>query len=187
MEAASSSGNMKKKQKKTQVIYSTKNTTKEKDKEAYDPRTPYVLNLEVIKNNLNFPTCVRVLAGHLQAYPFFTAGKFFEYISTEQLLQLQKIFSSLNTKVDAGTQLFVLESKEQEDDLYTASILAFLLAFGEGEAVLDATKLLPALQNLQAIIDFEVLASKGRAIVHRQNYSVLDDQKVIGYIKKDKD
>ena len=117
------------------MIYSTKNMTKEK--ESY---TPYVLNLEVIKNNLNFPTCVRVLAGHLQMYPFFTAGKFFEYISTEQLLQLQKIFSSLNAKVDTGTQLFVLESKEQEDNLYTASILAFLLAFGEGEAVLDATK-----------------------------------------------
>ena len=186
MEAASTSGNMKKKH-STQVIYSTKNMTKEKDKEAYDPCTPYVLNLEVIKNNLNFPTCIRVLAGHFQQYPFFTAGKFFEYISTEQLLHLQKIFSSLNTKVDSGTQLFVLESKEQEDDLYTASILAFLLAFGEGEAVLDATKLLPALQNLQAIVDFEVLASKGKAIVHRQNYSVLDDQKVIGYIKKDKD
>lgn len=140
---------------------------------------PYVLNLEVIKNRDEFPHCIRALASHLQNEPFFTAGKFFEYISKNDLLEIKRILDNCNPKVDEGTKLFILESKQQEQDLYLGALLTFMLAFGEGESIISAKTLQPAMENLQALVEAEYQALQGKVILNRRNYSVLDDQRVI--------
>lgn len=140
---------------------------------------PYVLNLEVIKNNQEFPHVIRTLAGHLQENPFFTAGKFFEYINKEQLLEIKRILDNCNPKVDEDKQVFILESQQQEKDLYIGALLTFLLAFGEGESIINAKILQPAIENLQGIVEAEYQALQGKVLLNRRNYSVLDDQKVI--------
>ncbi len=140
---------------------------------------PYVLNLEVIKNNNEFPHVIRALASHLQGNPFFTAGKFFEYISKNDLLEIKRILDNCNPKIDEKTHLFILESEQQEKDLYLGALLTFLLAFGEGESIISAKILAPAINNLQALVEAEYQALQGKVILNRKNYSVLDDGKVI--------
>ena len=140
---------------------------------------PYVLNLEVIKNNQQFPHVIRALAAHLQEEPFFTAGKFFSYISKNDLLEIKRILDNCNPKVDEGTKLFILESQQQEQDLYLGALLTFMLAFGEGESIISARTLQPAMENLQALVEAEYQALQGKVVLNRRNYSVLDDQKVI--------
>ena len=140
---------------------------------------PYVLNLEVIKNNQEFPHVIRALASHLQNEPFFTAGKFFEYISKNDLLEIKRILDNCNPKVDAESHLFILESEQQEKDLYLGALLTFLLAFGEGESIISAKVLQPAMNNLQGLVEAEYQALQGKMLLNRRNYSVLDDQKVI--------
>ena len=140
---------------------------------------PYVLNLEVIKNQQQFPHVIRALAAHLQEEPFFTAGKFFEYISKNDLLEIKRILDNCNPKVDESTQLFILESEQQEQDLYLGALLTFMLAFGEGESIISARTLQPAMENLQALVEAEYQALQGKVVLNRRNYSVLDDQKVI--------
>ena len=150
----------------------------EQDKDNLEYK-PYVLNLEVIKNQQQFPHVIRALAAHLQEEPFFTAGKFFSYISKNDLLEIKRILDNCNPKVDESTQLFILESEQQEKDLYLGALLAFMLAFGEGESIINSSTLVPAMNNLQALVEAEYQALQGKVVLNRRNYSVLDDQKVI--------
>lgn len=153
------------------------------NKENYEEENlefkPYVLNLEVIKNNQEFPHVIRALAAHLQNEPFFTAGKFFEYISKNDLLEIKRILDNCNPKIHEESHLFILESEQQEKDLYLGALLTFLLAFGEGESIISAKVLQPAMNNLQGLVEAEYQALQGKMLLNRRNYSVLDDQKVI--------
>lgn len=139
----------------------------------------YYLHLDKIESATDLPDFIVRLAKEIRACGFVTAGEFFEKLDDVEVLMLGVMMDSIG-RDEKGD--FVLKTEDAGVNLYHLSLLCFALALGEGLVELDDAFIYGAMHALFILIAVENMYRRGKVIVFRENFSVVESLKPVAKI-----
>lgn len=148
----------------------------------YQPQG-YMIHLhKILESNEDLPVCLVRAAKELREHGYLTAGDFFEKLDDVEVLLLAVMMDTINTQ---DFQLYHVDNEEAGRNLYHLSLICFVLALGEGVVELTPEFLHEAMQALFVLIAVENLYRRGKVVVFRENFSILEATRPVARVIKE--
>lgn len=121
------------------------------------PLEAYRINYDIVINDVNVPTAIRLLAAKLKDNPMMTVGTFFANLSDIELEELREL---------------TLDAESASPELL---LLTIMLAAAEGTSALDEDELLMHINCTILFISTAVLNREGLCTAHFDKFSYGSD------------